>query len=432
MIDALVDALKPGGVHAVYQPLVHLETGQVLGFEALGRGPAGTPLEAPVELLAAAREAGLLAEVDWACRTAAFRGALDANMGNSSTLFVNVEPDVAVGAPFEHQELLSRVGSELRVVLEVTERAVVSRPAELLRLVDWARDQSWGIALDDVGSNPLCLALLPFLEPDVIKLDLRVVQDRPTAEVGLIVSAVMAEAERSGATVVAEGIETEEHLQAALALGAVVGQGWMFGRPGPLPSPIPYAADTIPLLRVPGSPAEQTPFSVVRSARPLRQADKRLLLGIATYLEEQATAWHDGPVILSTFDGQDEIEALTLERYATLAGRGSLVVALGRGMSSEPAPGVVGADLPIEHRLCDEWSVVVVGPHYAGALVARQRTGAHVGGDAKWDFAVSHDRSLVVAAGRALLRQVAPDEQHLDGLDSTRPAGEPGIAAPSH
>ncbi|MGI8755547.1 MAG: EAL domain-containing protein, partial [Acidimicrobiales bacterium] len=168
MSEALEVALAPGGIHAVYQPLVHLETGQVLGFEALGRGPAGTPLEAPVELLAAAREAGLLAEVDWACRSAAFCGALEANMGNGSTLFVNVEPDVAVGAPLEHHELLSRVGSELRVVLEVTERAVVSRPAELLRLVDWARDQSWGIALDDVGSNPLCLALLPFLEPDVI------------------------------------------------------------------------------------------------------------------------------------------------------------------------------------------------------------------------------------------------------------------------
>jgi len=421
--EALQEALRPGGIRSVYQPLVHLETGQILGYEALGRGPQDSPLEAPAKLLAAARPAGLLAEVDWACRTAAFQGALDADMGNTSTLFVNVEPDVAVEAPRQHRELLDRAGAELRVILEVTERAVISRPAELLRLVDWARDRSWGIALDDVGSNPLCLALMPFLEPDVIKLDLRVVQGRPTAEVGLIVSAVMSEAERSGATVVAEGIETEEHLQAALALGAIAGQGWLFGRPGPLPSPIPSSPDTIALLRVPASPAEQTPFSVVRSARPLRQGDKRLLLGISTYLEEQATAWHDGPVILSTFQDQDEIEAVTLERYATLAGRGSLVVALGRGMSAEPAPGVVGSALPHKHRLSEEWSVVVVGPHYAGALVARQRKGTRIGGEERWDFAVTHDRSLVVAAGRALLRQVAPDEQKLDTLASTRPAG---------
>lgn len=65
--------------------------------------------------------------------------------------------------------------------------------------------------------------------------------------------------------------------------------------------------------------------------------------------------------------------------------------------------------------------MVVVGPHYAGALVARQRSGSH-GAEDQWDFAVTHDRSLVVAAGRALLRQVAPDEGKLDTLASTDPA----------
>ena len=400
---------RAGAITSLYQPLVQLETRQILGYEALARGPKGTSCEAPVALLDLARRAGKIDEVDWACRAAALEGALAAGMGNSSTLFVNVEPDVAVGAPPQHHQLLERAGADLRVVLEVTEGAVVSRPAELLRLVDWARDRNWGIALDDVGSNPLCLALLPFLEPDVIKLDLRVVQGRPTAEVGTIVSAVMAQAERTGSTVVAEGVENEDHLEAALALGATMGQGWLFGHPAPLPVPVPVAADTIPLLRVPANPADQTPFSVVRAARPLRQAGKRLLLGIATYLEEQAMAWHDGPVILSTFQDQDEMEAVTLERYKTLAANGSMVVALGRGMAAEPASGVVGAPIPHGHRLSDEWSVVVVGPHYAGALVARQQSGERTGDDQRWDFAVTHDRDLVVAAGRALLRQVAID-----------------------
>lgn len=88
----VAEALRPGGIHAVYQPLVHLETGQVLGYKALGRGPAGTSLASPVELLAAARPAGLLTEVDWACRAATFRGALDAEVGNSSTSRVRARP----------------------------------------------------------------------------------------------------------------------------------------------------------------------------------------------------------------------------------------------------------------------------------------------------------------------------------------------------
>jgi hypothetical protein len=57
------------------------------------------------------------------------------------------------------------------------------------------------------------------------------------------------------------------------------------------------------------------------------------------------------------------------------------------------------------HRLGDEWSVVVVGPHYAGALVARQVNPEAGSG---YDYVVTHQRALVVEAGRSLLRHVAP------------------------
>lgn len=379
--------------------MVELETSEVLGYEALARGPDG-PLSRPDVLIEAARVAGMIAEADWSCRASALRAALDAHLGNESTLFVNVEADVIAGIPNSHADLLNDVGANLRIVLEVTEKAVVRRPAELLRLIDWARDRSWGVALDDVGANPLCLALMPFLEPDVIKLDLRLVHAHPTAEIGTIVSAVLSQAERTGATVVAEGIETGTHLEAALALGATLGQGWYFGRPGPLPEDLPAPRSTIPLLRTPALSTSATPFSLVRAAKPLRQASSSLLWGIAEYLEEQAVALHDGPVIISTFQADRELGATVLERYATLAGNGSLVVALAPGAPPTPAPGVVGASL----EPSDEWSLVIVGPHYAGAMVARQRPDSEA--DRRWDYAVTHDRDLVVAAGQALLREV--------------------------
>ncbi len=74
---------------------------------------------------------------------------------------------------------------------------------------------------------------MPLLRPDVIKLDLRLVQRQPDAEIAEIVNAVNTQAERTGAIVLAEGIETDEHLATARALGATLGQGWLFGRPGP-------------------------------------------------------------------------------------------------------------------------------------------------------------------------------------------------------
>jgi EAL domain-containing protein (putative c-di-GMP-specific phosphodiesterase class I) len=388
---------------AVYQPVVHLETGAVLGYEALARGA-----RPPDELLRAARVDGVCGELDWLCRGAALQGALDADLGSTLTLFVNVEPDTDVLVPTALCALVERAEQSLRVVLEVTERAVVQRPSELLRLVDWARGRGWGIALDDVGQDRASLAMMPFLEPDVIKLDLRLVQKRPDPEIGMVMSAVTAQAERTGALVVAEGIEDEADRQAALAMGAILGQGWLFGRPSPLPADLPRPDDVVPLRRTWSVRDDPTPFSVVRAARPLRRGDKPLLEGIAGHLEAQAVALAEGPVVLSTFEAGEDLPPSTQRRYAELAARGSFVAALRTGNAPDVLDGTRGARLPDDHRLADEWSVVVVGPHYAGALVARRRGG-------EYDFAVTHDRVLVVEAGRALLRHVAELEHPWSG-----------------
>lgn len=393
---------------AVYQPVVQLETGAVLGYEALARGS-----QPPEKLLRAARDAGCCNDLDWACRTVALEGALDAGLGNTLTLFVNVEPDSDVLVPPAAAEVLERAVASLRVVIEVTERAVVQRPAELLRLVDWARGRGWGIALDDVGEDPASLAMMPFLEPDVIKLDLRLVQNRPSPEIGLVMSAVTAQAERSGALVVAEGIEDEPDRQAALAMGATLGQGWLFGRPDALPADLPSPDDVVSLRRSWSVRDEPTPFSVVRAARALRYGDKRLLLGIAGHLEAQALALADAPVVLSTFEAGEQVPAETQERYAALSARGCFVAALSTGDAPQVGDGPRGARLPDDHRLADEWSVVVVGPHYAGALVARR---SDVGGKPGYDFAVTHDRELVVEAGRSLLRHVTELEHPWPGV----------------
>jgi EAL domain-containing protein (putative c-di-GMP-specific phosphodiesterase class I) len=77
---------------------------------------------------------------------------------------------------------------------------------------------------------------MPLLRPDVVKLDLRLVQERPGPEIAQIMNAVNAYAEQSGAVVLAEGIEDDAHLRAARGLGATLGQGWLFGRPAAGPA----------------------------------------------------------------------------------------------------------------------------------------------------------------------------------------------------
>ncbi|MCW2995802.1 MAG: diguanylate cyclase, partial [Conexibacter sp.] len=180
---ALGAILADGSVVAVYQPIVDLASGETLGYEALARGPEGSSLHRPDRLFAAAAACGRTVELDWACRLAAVRGALDAGLGRTASLFINCEP-AAIGAPCppEHVALWERAQRELDLVLEITERAVTARPADLVRVVGDARGSGHGVALDDVGADVRSLALLPLVQPDIVKLDLRLVQDRPSTD----------------------------------------------------------------------------------------------------------------------------------------------------------------------------------------------------------------------------------------------------------
>jgi diguanylate cyclase (GGDEF)-like protein/PAS domain S-box-containing protein len=408
---AALDALLAGeGPRSVYQPIVDLEDGTVLAYEALARGPEGSRLERPDQLFGAAQAAGRLGELDWACRLAALRGA--EGLERPLRLFVNVEPEsLATPCPEHLVAEWERAGRDVDVVVEITERALTARPADLLHLVGEIRARGWGVALDDVGADVRSLALMPLLRPDVIKLDLRLVHEQPSTEVAEIVNAVNAERERTGALVLAEGIESEEHLRTARALGATVGQGWYFGRPAPLPAVTPAPARPMAPVRtaeVLGGADEVSPYEVVRAEREVRRADKRLLLALSMHLEHQAGALGETAVILSAFQDAERFTPLTFQRYTLLGADAAFVAALGVGMASEPAPGVRGAELAAGDPLTGEWSVVVLGPHFAAALVAMDLGDEGPQMARRFDFALTYDRDLVIRAAGALMRRVQP------------------------
>src|ERR1700761_2702287 len=235
------------GIHSIYQPIVRLADRRVIAYEALARGPAGSPLELPETLFATARREGLETTLDWECWRAALRGALEGGIGPERALFVNVEPSSAASwVPEIGDPLLADALANFPLVVELTERALPNHTTDLIPLAEDLRRRGARIALDDVGTDPRSLALMPFLRPDVIKLDLKLLHNSPSREIAEGVHAVNAEAERTGALILAEGIETEDHLRRALALGASYGQGWLFGRPGELrPDHHPGGGDRI-------------------------------------------------------------------------------------------------------------------------------------------------------------------------------------------
>ncbi|GAA1581241.1 EAL domain-containing protein [Actinoplanes couchii] len=219
-------------VAPVLQPIVDLTTGAVMGVEALARGPADTPLQRPDQLFAAASRAGLLGAMDMLCAERALESALTLRQP-PPLVFLNAEPAV-LDQPLSARLLTMLLsGLPFRVVTEFTERALPTVPAALLDIAELSHRLGNAIALDDVGADPMSLAFLPLVDPDVIKLDMHLLRHPSAVATAEICGVVSSTARRTGARIIAEGIETAADVVTARSLGAHWGQGWHFGRPAP-------------------------------------------------------------------------------------------------------------------------------------------------------------------------------------------------------
>src|SRR5262249_25217373 len=150
--------------------------------------------------------------------------------------------------------------------------------------------------------------------------------------------------ERTGAVILAEGIETQDQLDMARSLGARLGQGWLFARPGEIDASAPAAVGTLPRT-IPAASPGITPYEGVSGARRARRAPKRLLLAISHHLENEALPLADGAVVFGAFQEAERFTPQTHARYTRMAERAAFVAALGHGMDDAPAPGVRGAAL---------------------------------------------------------------------------------------
>ena len=405
-VDEFDDLVAAGRIGVAFQPIVDLRDRNVVAYEALARPPQGASFLDVTSLFAEAYRRHRVAELDWACRAAVFTAALKHRVPPEVPLFVNVEPAaLGVPPPVDVLDRLAAATRQSRFVLEVTERSLANDPAALIEAVERTRDVAIGIALDDVGADPASLALMPLVAPDVIKLDLSLVQARPTPDVARIVNAVLAESERSGATILAEGVESERHLAVARSMGATLGQGWLFGAPQPLPAEL--AVSDHP-LRLSSSPEQvgDTPFSIASKIRPPVRSSKDLLAATSRHLENEILHSSGKAVLVSSFETVANFGAFTRRRYQRLARETVLTAVLGQGMPSRPGEGVRGATLDPDDPLCREWTLVVLGSQFAAALIARRISPTTPTDPGQFEAIITHNRDLVVAGAKSLLSRV--------------------------
>lgn len=223
--ERISSAIESGALESVFQPIVEIETGEVIGVEALTRF-AGPPARPDVWFEEAA-SVGMGVELE----IAALRLALEqlADLPHPQFMALNASPSTI------RDPRLVEVLSEFdpaRCVIEVTEHAGVDDYEELGRSLQSLRDLGVRIAVDDVGAGFASLANVLELQPTVLKIDRSIVKGihSDTARQALA-QTIMRLAERLGATVVAEGIEVSLELDALAALGVHHAQGFLYGHP---------------------------------------------------------------------------------------------------------------------------------------------------------------------------------------------------------
>ena len=404
---AIDEAVMGRGLVPAFQPIVSLDGGSTVGFEALARW---THLDGigPVEVFAHAATMGEREGLDHRCVSASIGAALDAGVPRDALVSVNLEPDTVYPGAIDG-ELLARARDELTLVFELTERSLLTHPQTLLSTVSALRSDGFMIALDDVGAHPDSLALLDVLAPDVIKLDMGLVQQQPKARQAQTISAVTAHHERTATPILAEGIEDDDHLEHALALGASLGQGYLYGRPGPI--------DAIPKLldgwKPPAARAQRSEVSVPfdfaeESSITRRVGRKQILTALSAHIESQALNTADPPMLLTALQHNHYVTPELCDRYAELAEKCPLVAVFGEGLPTSLGDGVRGVPLSPRDPLCAEWTVVALGPQLAVALIARERPDDHPTSelDRRFEFVFTHDRGLVIDAAHSLLERM--------------------------
>jgi EAL domain-containing protein (putative c-di-GMP-specific phosphodiesterase class I) len=393
--EALIDAvLRERSVEIEYQAVFDATRGQVVGFEALARGPEG-PLRSPMQLFGAARAAGRVGELDWVCRAAAFRGMLAANLPPSISLFVNVEPDSLIQpCPEDLLETVGTAEAKLRVFVDVAGPAMSRYPCQVLETVRLARAAKWGVAVTDIEYSMAGRSLLPTIEPDVVKLKHNLLTIDLSYTSASIVAA-LAESEQTRAAILVERVEDERAAMIARTIGGTYQQGRLLGREGPLPGRVPPPLAPLPLLHVDGPTEFESPWRILTAGGAHRTAnvDQAGLDHLIRTVANQACAAEQPPVIASISPQGADLPAETRSMFHMLLERCPLIIIVGPDVAGWADWRVRAADLPTGHPLGDESCFLALSSS-AALVVAAHRQEAARGGEPRWDVAVSQSPKL--------------------------------------
>ncbi|WP_284036765.1 EAL domain-containing protein [Neobacillus sp. 114] len=239
-LKELQKIMKNNALDTFFQPILKLESGETVGYEALNR-PIATNLfpntDTFYEFVGQSNQVFLF---ECFCRNISLKRFINRLKGNvrqrTSLLFINIHPNVLLDSNYQSGEtlqLLSELGIEPnQVVFELTERSAVTDFVLFEKVLSNYRSQGYRIAIDDVGSGYNSLKTLIYLKPEFIKLDRSLIQNiDQNIEQQHLVKLIIEYAKQSSTEIIAEGIERMEELDFIREQRVHYGQGYALGKP---------------------------------------------------------------------------------------------------------------------------------------------------------------------------------------------------------
>jgi len=249
LLHALRHAFRLERFFLAYQPQIDLDSGKIIGIEALlrWRGEDGVFI-APDRFIPIAESSGLIVDLGaWVLRTA-LRAAEDIRRAGHRDITMAIN----VAAPqFAHPDFLSVLDTVLAtttvppqdVELEITESVAILGAQSVEQLLLAVKQRGITVAIDDFGTGYSSLAYLDRLPADRIKIDRSFVNALHAGERGARIAEMIVPLGRQlGMRVLAEGVETEEQAKRLRALGCHEAQGYLYARPMALPDLLAWLA----------------------------------------------------------------------------------------------------------------------------------------------------------------------------------------------
>lgn len=235
--NSLTEIIANECIMTVFQPIVSLIDGSILGYEALSRITCSNSFDSIEDLFKCASKYKKLWDLEFLCRSIALETAYNSRIFTTNKrLFLNVAPNILNDKSFKEgftKKILNKFNIMPRdIIFEITERNIINNFKDFVASVNHYKHQDFKIAIDDAGAGYSSLNLISDLEPHYIKINMSLIRNIDSDKLKFALVKGMVEVSKaSNISLIAEGIETYDELKTLLNIGVQYGQGYLIQKP---------------------------------------------------------------------------------------------------------------------------------------------------------------------------------------------------------